>query len=267
MAGIGNVLIIDDDEGVRTTLARVLQNAGCMTSTASDGPESFKLISRCEFDLVLLDIFLPKLNGVQVLREVRGRCPKLPVIMLTGHGSLQSAVESLRLGAIDYLQKPVDPEILVARVRIVLEEQRLERRKEEIRLQITGLQSELQKLEAASVNPELSRTPVSITQERFVKNGRLILDVQAKRATFGDQVLNIPPATFEYLVVLAKYSPEVVEYKVLVTEAQDYQVSASDARELAKWHVHVLRNALEVDPQNPSHLINVRGVGYRLISD
>jgi DNA-binding response OmpR family regulator len=66
---------------------------------------------------------------------------------------------------------------------------------------------------------------------------------------------------------LAKYSPEVVEYKVLVTEAQDYQVSASDARELAKWHVHVLRNALEVDPQNPSHLINVRGVGYRLISD
>jgi len=267
MSEAGNVLIIDDDGGVRATLARVLQNAGCKTATASDGPESFKLISGCEFDLVLLDIFLPQMDGVQVLREIRSRCPKLPVIMLTGHGSLQSAVESLRLGAIDYLQKPIDPEILVARVRIALEEQRLQRRKEEIRLQIAVLQLELQTMEAANSSLGFSQPPVSTTHERFVKNGRLILDIQAKRATFGDQVLNVPPSTFEYLAVLVKYSPEVVAYKVLVTEAQDYQVSGLDARELAKWHVHVLRNALEADPQKPRNLINVRGVGYRLISD
>jgi DNA-binding response OmpR family regulator len=93
------------------------------------------------------------------------------------------------------------------------------------------------------------------------------LDLQARRATFGDNILNIPPTTFDYLRVLTKYSPEIVDHQKLVTEAQDYQVSPSEARELAKWHIHVLRNALKDDPQSPRYLITVRGVGYRLIFD
>jgi DNA-binding response OmpR family regulator len=77
----------------------------------------------------------------------------------------------------------------------------------------------------------------------------------------------LPPASFDYLVVLAKKSPDVVDYRTLVIEAQQYQVSLDEARELAKWHVHVLRTALEADLQAPCHLINVRGKGYRLIID
>ena len=220
-----------------------------------------------KFDLVFLDIHLPHMDGIETLRGIRRKFPKLPVIMLTGHGSLQSAVDSMRLGATDYLLKPIDPEVLVARTRVVLSEQATERRKEQIRAQIKALQSELQELEKpASSDLKVSR-PMPSPQERFLKLSFLILDLQTRRATFRDRVLELPPASFDYLVVLARKSPDVVDYRTLVTEAQQYQVSLDEARELAKWHVHVLRTALEADPQDPCHLINVRGKGYRLIVD
>jgi len=263
----GNVLIIDDELSLRNTLTRILERAGCRTTDAANGQEATLKLTDCSFDLVILDIHLPDKDGIQVLSEIRTNCPRIPVIMLTGHGSLDSAVESMRLGAVDYLQKPIDPEILVARVRMVLDEQRFERRKEEIRTQIIALQSELRDLESASGAGESTARPLPAAVERFIKRGALVLDVQARRATFQDRVLNIPPASFGYLVVLAKYSPEAVEYRKLVTEAQDYQVESLEARELAKWHVHVLRNAIEADPQNPRYLINLRGQGYRLVID
>ena len=173
----------------------------------------------------------------------------------------------MRLGATDYLLKPVDPEVLVARTRVVLSEQALERRKEQILAQIKALQSELQELEKPALSDVRATHPVPSPQERFLKQGFLILDLQTRRATFRDKVLDLPPTSFDYLVVLARKSPQVVEYRALVTEAQQYQVSLDEARELAKWHVHVLRTALEADPQTPCQLINVRGKGYRLIVD
>jgi DNA-binding response OmpR family regulator len=180
---------------------------------------------------------------------------------------LQSAVDSLRLGATDYLLKPIDPEVLVARTRVVLSEQATERKKEQIRAQIRALQSELQEMEKPEPSGLQVSRPIPSPQERFLKLGYLILDLQTRRATFRERVLELPPASFDYLVVLARRSPEVVDYRTLVTEAQQYQVDLDEARELAKWHVHVLRAALESDPQTICHLINVRGKGYRLVVD
>ncbi len=173
----------------------------------------------------------------------------------------------MRLGATDYLLKPVDPEVLVARMRVVLSEQATERRKEQIQAQIKALQLELQSLDRPAAGDLRISHPTPSPQERFLKLGYLILDLQTRRATFRDKVLDLPPTSFDYLVVLSRKSPEVVEYRALVTEAQQYQVSLDEARELAKWHVHVLRGALEADPQAPCQLINVRGKGYRLIVD
>ncbi len=261
----GHVLIVDDEISLRSTLKRILEHAGCQTTDVVNGYEATAMLARYPFDLVILDIHLPDRDGVQVLGEIRAQRPRLPVIMLTGYGSLESAVESMRMGAVDYLQKPIDPEILAARVRMILAEQQLEKRKDEIRSQISILESELQELELASGDSGNIVRPLRTVSERFFKLGNLVLDLQARRATIKDRVLNIPSASFSYLVVLAKYSPKVVEYRNLVNEAQDYQVESLEARELAKWHVHVLRNAIEDDPQNPRYLINIRGQGYRLI--
>jgi DNA-binding response OmpR family regulator len=260
------VMIIDDEESLRSTLRRILQSAGISSNTASDGRQAINLLND-EYNLVFLDIHLPQMDGIETLRAIRRKFPKLPVIMLTGHGSLQSAVDSMRLGATDYLLKPVDPEVLVARTRVVLSEQATARRKEQILAQIKALQSELQELDKPASSAQRVSHPAPSPQERFLKLGYLILDLQTRRATFRDKVLDLPPTSFDYLVVLARKSPEVVEYRALVTEAQQYQVSLDEARELAKWHVHVLRSALEADPQAPCQLINVRGKGYRLIVD
>jgi DNA-binding response OmpR family regulator len=149
----------------------------------------------------------------------------------------------------------------------VLDEQALERRKGEIRSQITALESELHSLERTAPVPPAADFSRPEPQNRFLKRGALVLDLQARRATFGVSVLNLPPSSFDYLAVLARRSPDVVNYQSLVTDAQGYQVDGVEARELAKWHMHVLRQALEADPQKPRYLLNVRGVGYRLLVD
>jgi DNA-binding response OmpR family regulator len=264
---LGKVLIIDDEINLRETLTRILRRVGCEVSTAEEGKKALQLIENGTFDLVYLDIHLPQLDGLQILKEIRQQDTQLPVILLTGYGSLQSAMEAVRLGATDYLLKPYDPEVLVARTRIILKEQALERRKQDIREKIERLQAELQSLEVEKSEPALPIDLSSSSQERFLKQGALILDLQARQATLGDEVLSLPPAAFDYLAVLAKHSPEVVDYETLVSEAQNYQVSASEARELAKWHIHVLRQAIEKNPQTPKYIYNIRSIGYRLLVD
>jgi DNA-binding response OmpR family regulator len=266
----GRVLIIDDEVNLRQTLTRILRQAGCDVTTASDGPEGLQRLAAVAYDLAYLDIHLPGMDGLQVLKQIHQSYPQLPVILLTGHASLQTAVEAIRLGATDYLVKPVDPETLVARTRTVLAEQALQRRRREIQTQIEALQSELKTLDrSAGLGDEAAPAANAIPPQtdRFIKHGPLILDVQARRATFGDKVLMLPPAAFDYLVVLVRHAPDVVSYQTLVAEAQGYQTDLRQAQELAKWHIHELREALEPDQPQPRHVLNVRGVGYRLVVD
>lgn len=272
---MSNILVIDDEESLRHTLGRVLRQAGYEVTTAGEGREALRLVydgyeNAVPFDVVYLDIRLPGMDGLQILKEIRQRDAQLPVILLTAYGSLKTAVEALRLGATDYLLKPLDPEVLVARTRVLLDEQAVERHRRELREQIAGLQEELHALEAGRL-PDTQPASGPVTgfspEERFFKRGPLILDLQARRAIYRDVVLTLPPAAFDYLVVLARHAPEIIQYQMLVTEAQGYRADMREARELSKWHVHAIRQALEVDPANPRILLNVRGAGYRLVID
>jgi DNA-binding response OmpR family regulator len=94
-----------------------------------------------------------------------------------------------------------------------------------------------------------------------------MLDLHKRRLLIDEQTINIPPTSFDYLLVLARHSPNVVNYQTLVAEAQGYQADPREAQELTKWHIHQLRQAIEQDAHYPSYLINVRGTGYRLVAD
>ena len=120
MSSLGNVLIIDDEDNLRYTLTRVLKKAGCEATGAADAPQAINLINNSPLDLVYLDIHLPSMSGLEVLQKIRITHPELPVILFTAHASLQSALEAIRLGATDYLVKPIDPEVFVARTRVIL---------------------------------------------------------------------------------------------------------------------------------------------------
>jgi len=262
----GKVLIVDDESALRQTLARILQRSGCEVTTAESGEQALAFLETTAFDLVYLDIRMPKMSGLDAIDTIHTSHPDLPVVLFTAQPDLNSAVEALRRGAADYLLKPLKPEVLVEKTRTILAAQQKEQRKRTIQIQIEALQAELKALaEPESTPPEAARKTTA--PERFLKRGDLVLDLHTRRLSIGEKVINLPPTSFDYLLVLARHAPEVVDPQTLVTEAQGYQVEAHEAQELVKWHIHHIRQAIEPDTRQPKYLFTVRGVGYRLVTE
>jgi two-component system, OmpR family, response regulator MtrA len=261
----GHILVIDDEASLRQTLARILQRQGYEVTSVASGTEGLAIVAQYPFDLVYLDIRMPDMNGLDVLKTIHAELPELPVILFTAQPDLHSAVEALRRGAIDYLMKPLKPETVLARTRSILDEQQKKKRRREILRQMEDLQAELDALDGTPGPPKEGRTePVS---ERFIKRGTLTLDLHTRRVLVGEKAISLAPTSFDYLLALVRHSPNVVDYQTLVAEAQGYQVDAREAQELTKWHIHNIRLAIESDAQYPIHVINLRGTGYRLVTE
>lgn len=266
----GHILIIDDEPSIRKTMARILQQAGFEVTTADSAEQGLDYLKTTEFDMILTDLRMPGMHGMEALKVIHADYPSLPVILFTAQPDVNSAVEALRYGATDYLLKPIKPEAIIERARNILLKQQRERRKFEIQVQIESLQNELKELDAGeNINKPPTRplNPISLEKERFLKRGLLVLDLHARRVLLNDQPLNTPPTSFDYLLVLARHAPNVVDYQTLVAEAQGYQTNIREAQELTKWHIHQLRQIIEKDVHNPTYLLNVRGTGYRLMMD
>ena len=114
--GKKNILVVDDEKNIRFLITKCLEDAGYGVVTASDGESALKIIGEESFTIVLLDIKLPDIDGLQVLEKIKVLVPEQRVIMITAHGTIETAVEAMKLGAIDYLQKPFTPEELRAAV-------------------------------------------------------------------------------------------------------------------------------------------------------
>jgi DNA-binding response OmpR family regulator len=252
---------------LRQTLARILKRAGFEVTTAARGQEGLDFLSKQNFDLVYLDIRLPDLNGLEVLKVIKAKFPDLPVVLFTAQPDLNSAIGAVREGAVDYLLKPLKPQALIDRTRSILALQEKERRKHDIQLQLDALQTELKSLDNDEISQSAPSSNATGESERFLIRGKLTLDLHTRRLIIGEHIINLPPATFDYLLVLARRAPNVVDYKTLVAEAQGYEADAREAQELVKWHVHHIRLAIEPDVHQPIYLINMRGVGYRLVVD
>jgi DNA-binding response OmpR family regulator len=186
--------------------------------------------------------------------------------LFTAQPDVNSAVEALRRGASDYLLKPLKPEAIIEKTKTVLASQQKEKRRREIMMQMDALEAELKSLEKGET-VEINSAQANPSADRFLKRGTLTLDLHGRRVGIGERIINLPSASFDYLLVLARHSPNVVDYQTLVAEAQGYQTDAREAQELTKWHIHELRQAIEADAHTPSYLINVRGMGYRLVAD
>lgn len=265
----GHILIIDDEASLRQTMARILLRAGFEVTTVASGQESFVILQDHAFDMVYLDIRLPDMNGLEILKTIRGQFPELPIILFTAQPDLHSAVEALRNGATDYLMKPLKPETVIDRTRRVIGEQNKKKRRRAILQQMDALQAELDALDAVDAveKKPTGPLPTGPLTERFIRRGPLNLDRHTRRVTVNDRAVNLAPTSFDYLLVLARHSPNTVDYQTLVSEAQGYQSDIRDAQELTKWHIHNIRQAIETDSRNPVHIITVRGSGYRLITD
>jgi len=263
----GRILVIDDEPSLRQSFTRILQREGHDVTTAANGQEGIDLVSKHPFDLVYLDIRMPDMNGLDVLKNIHGKFPELPVILFTAQPDLNSALDALRQGAKDYLLKPLKPQVLIEHTETVLVNQQKERRKRELQQKIEALQNELSALEGEEPKHEEKGKDADLSNDRFIKRGDLTLDLLARRVTVKEIPVEVPPTSFDYLLVLARHAPNVVTYQTMVSEAQGYETDLREAQELTKWHIHNIRTAIEPDTRKPNYVINVRGTGYRLVTD
>jgi DNA-binding response OmpR family regulator len=229
------ILVVDDDERVRTVVAWQLEADGCVVHEAGDGEDALELIERDPPDLLVLDLSLPRLGGLDVMRMVRtgaaGRCD-LPVIVLSGRSGETERIVGLDLGADDYLVKPFSPGELAARVRSVL---RRARRREAVVGRVRG------------------RVP----------GKGIVVDERTRDVTVDGRPVDLTAKEFDLLAFLERNRRQVFTRAQLLRyvwgSASQWQSEATVTE-----HVHRLRRKIEADPAKPERLRTVRGVGYRL---
>jgi len=260
-----SILIVDDEDHLRRSLSFILQKQNYLVVTAATAEEALDRLKMQEYDLLFLDLNLPGMSGADLLTAVHKQFPHLPVLILTGHAALESAIQAVRLGARDYLMKPVEPVDILTRVAEILSEREQPARKKEIVGQLQALLVELQKIERDDTTPTSASTAQLATDSaRFLIKGSFELDLHARHAMLNNEYIPVTGIYFDYLSTLLRHAPKAVAYKTLVKESQGYEVANAEARYLARWRVHELRKLIESDPQHPRYILTVRGTGYRL---
>ncbi|MBL3698908.1 MtrAB system response regulator MtrA [Leucobacter luti] len=217
------ILVVDDDRALAEMLGMVLQGESFETDFAFDGTDAIEKFRETRPDLVLLDVMLPGLDGIEVAEKIRAESGT-PIIMLTARTDTRDVVRGLEAGADDYVVKPFNPVELIARIRARLRE------------------------------PQQEATET-------LRIGDLAIDVAAHEVRRGPQVIPLTPLEFDLLAILARKPQQVFTREVLLEKVWGYQYKA-DTR-LVNVHVQRLRAKIEQDPDHPTIVTTVRGVGYR----
>ncbi len=252
-----HILIVDDEVNIRFLLKRTLSQEGYEVNIAADGAEALKQLTKIPYDLLLLDLHMEPIHGLDVLNFAREQDPNLVVIILTAYSSVESAVEALRLGAFDYLLKPAMPDAIRQRVQEGLQHRQQSLRHHHLLSQIENLHQTFKNLVVE--NEILS--PQSQTQ-RFVRSGKLVIDGHRHLATLNGGLLDLTTTEFDLLLCLVKAAPKLLSPRQLVNRAMGYDCDDMEARDIIKWHIHHLRRKIEPDPAHPRYIKTVRHKGY-----
>lgn len=223
------ILLIDDDALLRRSLAFNLQQAGYKTRTAASAEDGLAIIEQDKPDLVLLDINLPGMDGLDALKRIRNQL-HIPVVMLTARRRELDEVLGLELGADDYVTKPFDFNVLLAHVKAVLRRSQI----------------------ANEGKPSPTET-ISI--------GNLSIDPDAHVVFFKGKELNLSPREFDLLYTLARSPNQVLSIDELLTRVWGAEFVGQP--QVVYVHIRWLREKLEDDPNKPQHILTIRGVGYK----
>jgi DNA-binding response OmpR family regulator len=252
-----NILIVDDEPAIRFVLERTLMRDGYHLESAANGEEALTRLERTSYDLLMLDLRMGKVDGLQVLKAAREKDPDVAVIILTGFGTVESAVEALRLGAFDYLFKPAPPETIRQRVRDGLAHRQKSIQRRTLLSQIETLRQAVADLESTG-----ERISPPTADQRFLRLGKLVIDRYHRVATLDDRLLDLTTTEYELLLSMAAAAPDPVPPRQLLKAAMGYDAEEIEAREIIKWHIHHLRRKIEPDANQPKYIKNVRFKGY-----
>jgi DNA-binding response OmpR family regulator len=220
------VLVVDDEAIVRDVLTRYLEKEGFSVATAGDGEAALQLAARSLPDVVILDLMLPRVGGLEVFRRLRD-LGDVPVVMLTAKGEEVDRVVGLELGADDYVAKPFSPREVVARIRAVLRR----------------------------------RSPREASDRPAIVLGRIHIDRNRREVRRDEQLLHLTRKEFDLLDLLASHPGRTFTRAELLEEVWDFAWDGDSST--ITVHIRRLRGKIEDDASDPRHLVTVWGVGYR----
>lgn len=264
--------MVDDEPTVRTSLRDLLSLRGYHVDEASSGEEALARFEGADYDLLLLDVRMPGMDGPEVMRHLRKDHGDLPVIILTAHASVDSAIAAVKLNAADYLLKPFKIEDLIATVDRVLEDHQQRRRRKDL-LNMMGqaldsLRGEETLAEASSAETVVEVEDASSkTSRRFRRVGSLTLDSEKRMVTVDDdepRQAELTEGETGVLMALMEQADEVLSCEELAQAAMGYEPDPADAKSLVRPYIFRLRRKIESCPEKPSLIRTVRGRGYFL---
>ena len=225
MPNMREILVVEDERRIAQIVRDYLERAGYRVTVASNGPEALAAARARSPDLIVLDLGLPQMDGLDVTRKVR-KDSNVPIIMLTARVDESDKLIGLELGADDYVTKPFSPKELVARVRTVLR-----------------------------------RTEVAPEPNSVIRAGDVTLDKPRMQAKVGGHPLDLTRTEFELLATLARQPGRVFTRAQLLDSIRGVEVESFDRAIDA--HIKNLRRKLESDPRNPKYVLTVHGIGYK----
>ena len=225
-----SLLIIEDDESISSAIQEYFTRAGYHVSTAADGVAGVEAVAKARPDVVVLDLMLPKMDGLAVCKELRLKSPQMPILMLTAKDDIVDKVLGLEMGADDYITKPFSLRELEARIKSVLRRSR------------TGAAGDGQ-------------------DEAPILHGNLRIDPVRREVTIGDKHIELTPKEFDLLRLFASNPGRVFPRKYLLEKIWDYSYEGYDRT--IDSHINRLRAKIELNPDNPQLVLTVWGIGYK----
>lgn len=226
-----SLLVVEDDENISTAIQEYFSRAGYSVSTASDGLAGVEAANKNRPDVVVLDLMLPKMDGLAVCKELRQNNPQMPIIMLTAKDDIVDKVLGLEMGADDYITKPFSLREVEARIKSVLRRAR-----------------------AATATPDgKDETPIV--------RGHLRVDPVRREVTIADRQVDLTPKEFDLLRLFASNPGRVFPRKYLLEKIWDYSYEGYDRT--IDSHINRLRAKIEDNPENPQLVLTVWGIGYK----
>lgn len=222
------ILVVDDEESIVTLLTYNLENAGYLTSTAIDGNEAIQKVKQENFDLILLDVMLPKMDGLEVCKYLRNNKIETPIIMLTALSDEFDKILGLELGADDYITKPFSPREVLTRIKVILR--------------------------------RINKVTEKIDQP--IKFGDLTIFPDRYEAEMNQKTISFTRKEFELLIYLAEHKNIVLSRNQLLNAVWDYDF-AGDTR-IVDVHISRLREKIEESTKKPIYIKTIHGLGYKM---
>lgn len=229
--GQKRILIIDDDDEIRELLEYDIRSSGYFVDSANNGLEGLNKALNNTYDLILLDVMMPKMNGFDVCKNIRNAKLSIPILMLTAKGTIEDKTSGFDCGADDYLVKPFDIQEVLLRIRVLL-------RRNNINIEASALSNEV------------------------LQSGDIEIYPESLEVSIINRKIKLTPTEFEILYCLMQHFNNPVTLATLLDEVWGYD-SNEDVRML-RVHVGGLRNKIEPDSKNPRYLHTVTNVGYKL---